>query len=151
MNYLLGTNILVHFIRKDEVSRRIDIDFSAFDPANRVIVSIVSFGEIKSIARQNGWGANKLKLLDQLLLTVLRADLTLDIVERYAEIDAYSQGIHPNLPARFTARNMGKNDLWIAATTSILGATLLTTDADFEHLNGIFLSVTKVNLPAPGI
>lgn len=151
MNYLLDTNILVHFIRKDEVSRRVDIDFLPFDPANRVIVSIVSFGEIKSIALQNGWGPIKLKLLDQLLHTVLRADLTLDIVERYAEIDTYSQGIHPNISATFSAQNMGKNDLWIAATASVLGINLLTTDSDFEHLNGIFLSVSKVKLPNSGI
>ena len=151
MNYLLDTNILVHFIRRDETSRRIDEEYSPFSSTNRVVVSIVSFGEIKSIARQNNWGAKKLQLLDNLLLTVLRADLTLDIVERYAEIDSFSQGLHTGMSSSFTARNMGKNDLWIAATTSILGATLLTTDADFEHLNGIFLSIEKVNLPAPGI
>lgn len=29
---------------------------------------------------------------------------------------------------------MGKNDLWIAATAYVTGATLLTTDADFDHL-----------------
>ena len=151
MNYLLDTNILVHYIRKDEISRRIDVDYSPFSPSNRVVVSIVSFGEIKSIAYQNGWGIKKIQLLENLLLTVLRADLTLDIVDRYAEIDSYSQGVHPTIPAFFSARNMGKNDLWIAATASILGATLLTTDADFEHLSNIFLSVEKVNLPASGI
>ncbi len=150
MNYLLDTNILIHFIRKDEVARRIDNDFSPFSPSNRVVVSIVSFGEIKSIALQNGWGQKKLALLDKLLLTVLRADLTLDVVERYAEIDSFSQSMHPTIPSSFTARNMGKNDLWIAATASILDATLLTTDNDFEHLKEVFLSVEKVNLPVPG-
>jgi len=39
-------------------------------------------------------------------------------------------------------------DLWIAATASILGATLLTTDADFDHLKGTLLNVEKVTLPA---
>ena len=29
---------------------------------------------------------------------------------------------------------MGKNDLWIAATAKATGATLLTTDKDFDHL-----------------
>lgn len=32
------------------------------------------------------------------------------------------------------ARNMGKNDLWIAASAKAAGATLLTTDGDFDHL-----------------
>ncbi|MEQ1745905.1 MAG: hypothetical protein ABMA02_10790 [Saprospiraceae bacterium] len=66
-----------------------------------------------------------------------------DILDRNAEIDAFSQGKHPILMHSFTARNMGKNDLWIAASASILGATLLTTDGDFDHLDGVFLSVEK--------
>ena len=36
---------------------------------------------------------------------------------------------------------MGKNDIWIAATASVLDATLLTTDKDFDHLNNEFLNV----------
>ena len=67
-----------------------------------------------------------------------------DIYDRYAEIDAFSQGKLQGRPLPLSARNMGKNDLWIAATTSILGATLLTTDADFEHLDGMFLKVERV-------
>lgn len=77
---------------------------------------------------------------------MLIADINIEpIIESYAEIDAYSQNKLPGRPLPLTARNMGKNDLWIAATTSVLGATLLTTDTDFEHLNGLFLSVASVN------
>jgi predicted nucleic acid-binding protein len=40
--------------------------------------------------------------------------------------------------ARFTSMTlgvkMGKNDLWIAATTLVIGGALLTTDSDFDHL-----------------
>ncbi len=43
-----------------------------------------------------------------------------------------------------TSRNMGKNDLWIAATTLLFNATLLTTDHDFEHLTPQFLRVETV-------
>ena len=35
---------------------------------------------------------------------------------------------------------MGKNDLWIAATAMATGATLLTTDKDFDHLDPTFLT-----------
>jgi predicted nucleic acid-binding protein len=34
---------------------------------------------------------------------------------------------------------MGKNDVWIAATASVLEGTLITTDTDFDHLQGEFL------------
>lgn len=41
---------------------------------------------------------------------------------------------------------MGKNDLWIAATASAFGITLVTTDKDFDHLNGVFLEVKYINI-----
>ncbi len=68
-----------------------------------------------------------------------------DILERYAEMDAFSQNKLPARPLGLTARNMGKNDLWIAATASILDAQLITTDADFDHLGGTFLKVGRVS------
>jgi len=40
---------------------------------------------------------------------------------------------------------MGKNDLWIALTAALLGLTLITTDADFDHLNGSFFDVRKID------
>ena len=88
-------------------------------------------------------------LLEELLQNLLRADLTLEIADRYAEIDAYNQN---KLPARSlgrTARNMGKNDLWIAATASVLGAILLTTNHDFDHLDGMYVQLAKITPSVP--
>lgn len=69
------------------------------------------------------------------------------IVDRYAEIDAYSQGKFAGkpLPSGMSSRNMGKNDLWIAATASLTKTPLLTTDGDFGHLIGSnYLEIEKV-------
>ncbi len=63
------------------------------------------------------------------------------LLERYAEIDAFSQGRLEEKPLTGSSRNMGKNDLWIAATASVLNATLITTDKDFQHLHTHFLEV----------
>jgi len=38
---------------------------------------------------------------------------------------------------------MGKNDLWIASLCSLLGLQLVTTDANFDHLDNIFFEVKK--------
>ncbi len=62
----------------------------------------------------------------------------------YADIDTFSQGKHETRTLTTSARNMGKNDLWIAATTAVLRANLLTTDKDFDHLDGVYFQVTKV-------
>nr|WP_157618605.1 hypothetical protein [Spirosoma spitsbergense] len=40
---------------------------------------------------------------------------------------------------------MDKNDLWIAATASLLEAILITTDKDFDHLHGRFIEVIWID------
>ncbi len=69
------------------------------------------------------------------------------VMNAYARIDAFSQGKLPGqpLPQGMTARNMGKNDIWIAATASVINATLVTTDADFNHLDHQFISLLKLD------
>lgn len=42
-------------------------------------------------------------------------------------------------------RILGKNDIWIAATAALIGLKLITTDADFNHLNNVFIDVHKVD------
>lgn len=64
---------------------------------------------------------------------------TQEVIERYSQIDAYSQGKLNEIPVSFTARNMGKNDLWIAATASVYDIQLITTDKDFDHLEEKYL------------
>ncbi len=41
---------------------------------------------------------------------------------------------------------MGKNDLWIAATASVTGVTLMTTDGDFDHLHPVHLTLAAYNV-----
>jgi len=40
---------------------------------------------------------------------------------------------------------MGKNDLWIAATASVLNAALVAIDHDFDHLSSVFLDVIYID------
>jgi predicted nucleic acid-binding protein len=44
--------------------------------------------------------------------------------------------------------SMKQNDLWIAATAVATGATLVTTDKDFDHLNGLWLERVLVDQSA---
>lgn len=70
-----------------------------------------------------------------------------DLIEAYAEIDNYSQGKSTThtYPIGFSARNMGKNDLWIAATAKVTNSTILTNDNDFDHLNDVLITVFSLN------
>ena len=148
MRYILDTNILLHYLRESELSLWIDKQFNPLDSSsNEAILCVVSVGEIRAIAKINHWGQKRLDkielLCEELLITDINSE---DLIERYAEIDAFSQGKLIGRPLNITSRNMGKNDLWIAATASILNATLLTTDLDFNHLHNEFLNVECIKV-----
>lgn len=138
--YVIDTNILLYYISND--SRRMqfmDDHFNLLSAMTTSIISVVTEGEIKSIALQRNWGQSKQVILAAMLQKFLIADIHVQkIVDTYAEIDAFSQGKLHSKPLNMPARNMGKNDLWIAATASVLGLPLLTADKDFHHLEGHF-------------
>lgn len=147
MDYLFDTNILLLYMRPSSLKEKVEQVLNLRDEVDTLMLSVVSIGEIKSLAIQNKWGEPRLGKLEVLLQKFLIADIHVNhILERYAEIDAFSQGKLPTLKANFTARNMGKNDLWIAATASVLNIPLLTTDNDFDHLKETYLSLQKIDL-----
>ena len=146
MNYLLDTNILLIYLRAKEKREKIESEYDPFGENNNPIISIVSVGEIKSIAKRNYWGEKKMRLLDEILNSLIIIDINSeDITEKYAEIDAYSQGKLIDNPLPMSSRNMGKNDIWIAAaTTFVTKSTLLTTDKDFSHLHNKYFPVVTI-------
>jgi len=145
VNYLLDTNIIVIYLRDNEMRNKIESEYNPFGVENNPIISIVTVGEIKSIGKRNFWGSRKLNLLEEILNTLVITDInSKDVVEMYAEIDTFSQGKMKEKPLGMSARNMGKNYLWIAATSSVTNSKLLTTDKDFEHLHQTYFEVIKI-------
>lgn len=142
MNYIFDTNILVHIMTGSPIGQNV---LGELDEGDHFwIISIVTKGEILSIAKQRNWGKKKLSTLKNLLGEFLVVPIdNEEMVEAYAEIDAFSQGKLTNRPSGFSARNMGKNDLWIAATAYLTSATLITTDKDFDHLDNEYLPLEK--------
>lgn len=145
MRYLLDTNILLTYLRDQALSAKIDAQFDPFGSESVPIISVISIGELRSLAIRNQWGKPRMKHLDTLLQQLVIADIYVEeIIQLYAEIDAFSQGKHPDKVLGTSARNMGKNDLWIAATAAAAGLRLLTTDNDFKHLQGVFIDLAEV-------
>ncbi len=145
---LIDTGLLVGYVRAAGYAQYAERKFDLSQPPNIPLISVVSKGELYSLAIQFGWGEQKRQDLETILRRIPSVDINTDrIIRRYAEIDAYSQGKDRTkpLPDGVSSRNMGKNDIWIAATGSTLNATLLTTDKDFDHLNGVFLNVVYID------
>jgi tRNA(fMet)-specific endonuclease VapC len=151
MKYVFDTNILIHLLRNSTTWQFIERTYAPFDKKNQVFISFVTVAEVLSIARQLGWGQEKIKslaLLFQGIEIVTVSSNTNDlIVQGYVEIDSFSQGKNRTflLPQGMSARNMGKNDIWIAATTYALDAKLITTDKDFSHLRQVFFDILFID------
>ena len=61
------------------------------------------------------------------------------LVDAYVEVSRADMGWHEG------PRNMGKNDIWIAATAVSSGLPLLTTDKDFRFLHGNLAQVLWID------
>ena len=131
MSLLLDTNILIAYIRYGLLGQYIEAIYNLYTLQPAPSISIVTEGEIHAIALRHNWGAAKLASLQRLLNVVTIVPLPYrNIVDAYARIDHYC--VRNSLA-------VGKNDLWIAATANVTGATILTTDRDFDPLHGLFL------------
>lgn len=149
MNFLLDTNILVHYIRKPELLSDFETKYQPFSNQNVALISIVTEAEMKSLAIQFGWGEKKKRQLEKLLGYFLKVPVQSEKqIKVYAEIDAYSKHKDPerNYPKGYSSIKVGKNDLWIAATAHITNSKLVTTDDDFDHLDGVFVELVKLKL-----
>ncbi len=147
MIFLFDTNIILIYLREQFAKQIIETVYNPFNVANKLVISVISIGELRAISIRNKWGSSRIQKMELFLKKFAIIDINKqDILNCYAEIDAFSQGKLESKKSNFTARNMGKNDIWIAATASVLDATLLTTDNDFNHLHDEFLQVAKIDL-----
>lgn len=147
MTLLFDTNAVLIYLRNQPVKGIIESTYKPFGSLNTAVISVVTVGELKAFALKNQWGRPKIQTMDAFVLRFVVSDInTEDVINRYAEIDAFSQGRLVGKKSGLSARNMGKNDIWIAATASVLDAILLTTDNDFDHLHNEYFTVAQVDL-----
>ncbi|MEL7120353.1 MAG: type II toxin-antitoxin system VapC family toxin [Bacteroidota bacterium] len=147
MDYLLDTNILVIYSRESEIADKIEAEFQIFNGDNNIAISVVTLGELNSLAKRFNYGNRRKQRIEKLVEKLFTIDTNIkEIIERYGDIDAYSQGKLEGNPLGTSSRNMGKNDLWIAATASVFDMVLITTDKDFQHLDKTFMKLKYIDL-----
>lgn len=136
--FLLDTNIIVHYIRGDEVAERVERKFQLRHRTERPLVSVVSVGEVRALIKKLGWGDAKRRKLLEFLRELVMVDLgSGSILDAYAELDHWTES---------RGQRMGQqNDLWIAATAKALDAHLVTTDKDFDTLHPAHLQRTWID------
>lgn len=129
---VLDTVILVELARGKKAGSLIDAQYKLRTRSEKPLICVVTAGEILALARIWKWGQDKLSILDALLREIVVVDIHIQkVLERYSEIKAY---------AKESGLAIGDNDTWIAATTSVADAVLLTSDRDFNPLHGKFIT-----------
>jgi tRNA(fMet)-specific endonuclease VapC len=130
-SYVLDTNIVLALLRNNPLGRAVDRAYALSGSVSRNFVCVVSVGELLSIAERASWGPAKRANLEASLQELVWIDINDRLIlDSYASIDSFSLSV---------GRKMGKNDLWIAASAAVTGATLMTTDPDFDHLHGAWI------------
>src|SRR5215831_2171094 len=144
--YILDTGVLLGYVRGAPYADYVDKKYSPSIAPNVPLSSIVSVAELHSFNLRRNWGAQKQSALTSVLRAIPSIPIRHDsIVRKFAEIDAFNRRKHPSIPNPPSCYTMGDNDTWIAATASVLNATLLTTDRDFDHLDSVFLTVAYID------
>jgi tRNA(fMet)-specific endonuclease VapC len=139
--WLVDTSIVVHVLRATPLGRHIVAAHQLRARPDAAMVSIVTVGELLSLTRQLGWGEKRVALMKELLGEMVVVDINSQpVLDAYAEIDAW---------CRQNGRNLGKNDVWIAATAAVTRAALVTADKDFVALHDHFMRVLYFDPAAP--
>ncbi|HMQ70655.1 MAG TPA: type II toxin-antitoxin system VapC family toxin [Ignavibacteria bacterium] len=143
IKYVFDTNIWIHILygKPPGIISKVDALLSEKDVF--LILPFCITAELKSIAHQREFGEKKLNELKRIMEPCITINTTDEIVDAYAELDAFSQGKLKGKSLGMSARNMGKNDLWIAATALVTKSTLITTDSDFYHLSPKWIKLLK--------
>lgn len=134
-SYVLDTSSLLNLLRGKKLGELIDRTFGLRAAPYMHTLSIVTHAELWVLIERNGWGEERKATVEKALQEFVTIDVSgSQIVSAYRRVEAASVGI-----------TMGKNDIWIAATAMITGLPLITTDKDFNHLNGKLLEVHYVD------
>lgn len=135
--FVLDTTFLLHLIRDSDIARNTVSSCRLDDADAFIILSVVTVAEIRVLAERNNWESAKRKTMEELIAQATVVDISLiddQLMQAYVAIDVSSTAI---------GRKMSKNDLWIAATTQVANATLLTADGDFDHLHSSSINLIK--------
>ncbi len=149
MKYVLDTNILIHYVRDSIIWHHVEKNYFTKGVKGYAFICEVTEAEIAAFAHENKWQKYKKEKLARFLKRIESISISSTFVKKlYVDISAYSRNRHKSLqlPKRFSSRNMGKNDIWIAAITAYKGYTLLSTDRDFEHLEGRIINFEYIDM-----
>lgn len=143
--FVLDTCILLHYIRQNDTAKRVEAQLNLLASDAVLIISSTTVGEIEGFVQRQKWGQPKVEQMKKLLEKMVAIDIVAtdyQLMQSYATLWNYSKNA---LAGNKLGRSIGigQNDVWIAALAKTAKAELVTTDSDFDHLNGQWIMVHK--------
>ena len=93
MNYFFDTNAILIYLRDHVQKDWLDKNYDPLGDDNTAMISVVVLGELESLYLRNNWGRRRIESLRIFLRKFLITDInSRDIIRRYGEIYAFSQG-----------------------------------------------------------
>lgn len=94
------------------------------------VISIVTVAELRAGAIRARWGDSKRSELEATIKAYARVNVDNEVADIWARLQADCLRL---------GRNVGLNDLWIAATAVRLESPVAALDSDFARIPGILL------------
>lgn len=141
--FLLDTGIVLLVTRGSNPAKVIDAQFGLSASSFRPAICEVTVGELLAFATASHWGERrKAALTDRLKTSLIIPISHPGVHQRWADMQSTLQG---------AGITVGHNDTWIAATASVTGLTVLSTDKDFKHFVAWDLVQAVIVDPKTGI
>lgn len=135
--FVLDTNILLHYVRQSELAQEVERELNLLSQNAIPMIASVSIDEMEGFVQRQEWGQAKINRLKKLVEKIAVIDIAAaddQLMNAYATLWNYSKNALPG-DKLGKSIGIGQNDVWIAA--------LVTTDGDFDHLNGKWITVHK--------
>ncbi|MDD2284898.1 MAG: PIN domain-containing protein [Paludibacter sp.] len=143
--FVLDTNILLHYVRQSELAQEVERELNLISQNAIPMIASVSIGEMEGFVQRQEWGQAKINRLKKLVEKIAVIDIAAaddQLMNAYATLWNYSKNALPG-DKLGKSIGIGQNDVWIAALAHTAKAALVTTDGDFDHLNGKWITVHK--------
>lgn len=143
--FVLDTNILLHYVRQSELAQEVERELNLISQNAIPMIASVSIGEMEGFVQRQEWGQAKINRLKKLVEKIAVIDIAAaddQLMNAYATLWNYSKNALPS-DKLGKSIGIGQNDVWIAALAHTAKAALVTTDGDFDHLNGKWITVHK--------
>jgi tRNA(fMet)-specific endonuclease VapC len=132
--FVLDTGVLLAMLKKHEVFETISNENNLDGEDVVFLLPLAVKTELICLGKKRSWGNAKMQDIDELIKDFIPIYPNDQLIPIYVQTELYSVGKDPKNSHGNSSITMGKNDLWICASSVITNSSFITLDGDFDHL-----------------